>query len=238
MKKIFEKHELPIAIFLIVLYIVVNSACLNTFGEFSYITALTNAILSIAILSFIVSNKLVDYFKLNKFPNPKKFLYFIPLLLLISVNLLSGFNINNTVPEIISYMISMIFVGFLEEIIFRGFLYQSMVKDSERAAIIVTSLTFGIGHILNLLNGADIIPTLVQIVYSTTAGFMFVTLLRKGNSLWPCIITHSLVNALSIFNEPTTITTYVGPIILIVVSVLYTIYLTKRVEVKEWKRLQ
>jgi membrane protease YdiL (CAAX protease family) len=233
MKKIFEKHELPIAIFLIVLYIVVNSACLNTFGEFSYITALTNAILSIAILSFIVSNKLVDYFKLNKFPKPKKFLYFIPLLLLISVNLLSGFNINNTVPEIISYMISMIFVGFLEEIIFRGFLYQSMVKDSERAAIIVTSLTFGIGHILNLLNGADIIPTLVQIVYSTTAGFMFVTLLRKGNSLWPCIITHSLVNALSIFNEPTTITTYVGPLILIVVSVFYTIYLTKRVEVKE-----
>ena len=127
----------------------------------------------------------------------------------------------------------MIFVGFLEEIIFRGFLYQSMVKDSERAAIIVTSLTFGIGHILNLLNGADIIPTLVQIIYSTTAGFMFVTLLRKGNSLWPCIITHSLVNALSIFNEPTTITTYVGPIILIVVSVLYTIYLTKRVEVKK-----
>ena len=124
----------------------------------------------------------------------------------------------------------MIFVGFLEEIIFRGFLYQAMAKDSERSAIIVTSLTFGIGHIINLLNGAELVPTLIQIVYATTAGFMFVSILRKGNSLWPCIITHSLVNALSIFNEPTTITTYIGPIILIVVSVFYSIYINKKVQ--------
>ena len=233
MKKFFKKHEIIVAIFFIVLYLVTNSACLNTYGDTSYKTTLINALLTTSILSFVVTNNLVDYFKLNKFPNPKKFLYFIPLLLLISVNLLSGFNINNTFPEITSYMITMIFVGFLEEIIFRGFLYQAMAKDGERSAIIVTSLTFGIGHIINLLNGADLVPTLIQIIYATTAGFMFVSILRKGNSLWPCIITHSLVNALSIFNEPTTITTYVGPIILIVVSVLYTIYLTKRVEVKE-----
>lgn len=45
----------------------------------------------------------------------------------------------------------MINIGFLEEIIFRGILYKSIEKDNKKLAIIISSVTFGIGHIVNLL---------------------------------------------------------------------------------------
>ena len=149
-----------------------------------------------------------------------------------SVNLWSGININNSIPEIIFFMISMICVGFLEEIIFRGFLFQMFSKDSIHQAIIVTSTTFGIGHILNLLNGAELIPTIIQIIYALSTGYMFAIILHKGNSLWPCIITHSVVNSLSIFNTSSIVSTYIAPIILTIVPILYSIYINKTIKEK------
>ena len=151
MKKELEKHEFKITIFMIVIYLVLNSICINNFGDKHFITAICNILLSLGIIIFILKYNLVSYYKLDKFPKLKQFLYFIPLLLLMSVNLWTGININNSILEIICFMISMICVGFLEEIIFRGFLFQMMSKDSLHQAIIVTSLTFGIGHILTYL---------------------------------------------------------------------------------------
>ena len=100
-------------------------------------------------------------------------------------------------------------------------------KDSLKLAVVVTTITFGIGHILNLFNGSDLIPTLIQICYATATGYLFAVLLIKGKSLWPCIITHSVVNSLSVFVVDGVITTYIGPIILTVVPIIYSIYLNK-----------
>ena len=233
MKKSLEKHELLITISSIVIYLLVNSLCINNFGDTHYITAIANILLSLIIIIFILKNNLVSYYKLDSFPKLKQFLYFIPLLLLMSVNLWSGININNSIPEIIFFIISMICVGFLEEIIFRGFLFQMMSKDSLHQAILVTSLTFGIGHVLNLLNGAEFIPTIIQIIYAVSTGYMFAIILVKGNSLWPCIITHSVVNALSIFNIDNTVSLYIAPIILTIIPILYSVYLNKSIKEKE-----
>lgn len=232
MKKTLEKHELKITIFIIVIYLLLNSICINNFGDKHYITAICNILLSLSIIIFILKNKLVSYYKLDKFPKLKPFLYFIPLLILMSVNLWTGININNSILEIICFMISMICVGFLEEIIFRGFLFQMMSKDSLHQAILVTSLTFGIGHVLNLLNGAEFIPTIIQIIYAVSTGYMFAIILVKGNSLWPCIITHSVVNALSIFNIDNTVSLYIAPIILTIVPISYSVYLNKSIKEK------
>ena len=229
-EKFFEKYETLIAIALIVIYIVSNSFCMQNFGQTDFRSALVNGVLSLLIIGFIAKNKLGEYYGLTKFPNPKKFVYFIPLFILMSVNLWTGININNTITEIIFFMISMIFVGFLEEIIFRGFLYQMMAKDNVKTATLVTSLTFGIGHIINLLNGADLVPTLMQVVYAVATGYAFVVILQKGKSLWPCIITHSVVNALSIFNIENTISMYVAPVVLTIVPLLYVAYLKKNIK--------
>lgn len=156
-------------------------------------------------------------------------MYFIPLLLIASVNLWNGININNTPSEIVFYILTMINVGFIEEIIFRGFLFKMMEKNNIKRAIVVSAITFGIGHIVNLLNGADVIPTLMQICYATSAGFLFVIIFHKSKSLIPCIITHSLINSLSIFNIDNTLSLYIAPIFLIIVPIVYAIYINKTI---------
>lgn len=227
MKEYLEKHETLISISLIITYLVTNSYCIQNFGNTDYRTTIVNLILSVGIIIFIAKNKLGEYYGLTTLPKFKEFLYFIPLVLIISVNLWTGINIRNSVSEIIFFILTMILVGFLEEIIFRGFLFKMMEKDNVKTAIIVTSLTFGIGHILNLFNGADLIPTLLQICYAISGGYLFVIIFHKGKSLWPCIVTHSAVNALSIFSVDNLVTLYVVPVFLVIVSVSYAMYLRR-----------
>ena len=61
-------------------------------------------------------------------------------------------------------------------------------------------------------------------------GFLFVIIFNKSKSLWPCIIAHSLTNALSIFNINNIVTLYIVPILIILISVSYSIYIIKNNE--------
>ena len=123
----------------------------------------------------------------------------------------------------------MLNIGFIEEIIFRGFLFRMMAKTNIKSAIIVSALTFGVGHIVNLLNGAELIPTLMQICYATSIGYLFVIIFHKSGSLVPCIITHCLVNSLSIFNVENTLSLYIAPVFLTVIPFAYAIYINKMI---------
>lgn len=230
MKKIFEKHETLCCILLIVLYVVINSYCMQNFGLEDYRSTIINTVLSVAVLALIISLKRVAYYGLVKVTAAKKYLYFIPLLFLVSVNLWNGFNINNTSGEILFYILSMLNVGFLEEVIFRGFLFKMMAKDNVKGAIIVSSVTFGLGHIVNLLNGADLVPTLMQICYAVALGYLFVTIFHKSKSLVPCILAHMIINATSIFNVGSSLSLYIIPVFLIVVSMGYAVYINKQVK--------
>lgn len=123
----------------------------------------------------------------------------------------------------------MFFVGFLEEIIFRGLLFNEMRKDGLPLAIIVSSLTFGIGHIINLINGSgsDLLSNILQVVYATAAGFMFVMIYLKTESLVMCILFHFLFNALSVFSVESTniVEDIITSGIITLVSLSYGLYL-------------
>ena len=229
MIKVFEKYETLWCLLLIVIYIVVNSFCIQNFGLCDYRSVIINSMFSIGLIILMKSLKKIKYYGLRKIENIKQYFYFIPLVLIISVNLWNGININNTTQEIIFHILNMINIGFIEEIIFRGFLFKMMSKDNVKIAIIVSSITFGMGHIINLFNGAQIIQTLLQICYATSVGYLFVTIFHKSKSLIPCIITHSLVNSLSIFNIETS-TFYISSIFLIIVPLVYAIYINKNVK--------
>ena len=230
MKKIFKKHETLFCILLIIIYILINSYCIHNFGLYDYKSSIINTLFSIFLVILIIKLNRISYYGLIKIKNTKKYLYFIPLILIISVNLWNGININNSRNEIIFYILNMLNIGFIEEIIFRGFLFKMMAKDNIKTAIIVSSVTFGIGHIINLFNGATLIPTLLQICYAISIGYLFVIIFQKSKSLLPCIITHSLVNSLSIFNIHNSLSLYISSIFLIIVPFLYAIYIDKTIK--------
>ena len=230
MTKYFEKHETLFCMLLIAVYVVTNSVCIQNFGFTSLASVILNTLLSLSLLALILALKRTDYYGLKKVENPKKYLFFIPLLLIVTVNLWNGFNINNTVLEIVFHILTMFNIGFIEEIIFRGFLFRMMAKTNLKIAVVVSSLTFGIGHIVNLLNGADLIPTLMQVCYAMAIGYLFVVIFYKSKSLLPCIITHLLVNSFSIFNVDNTLSLYVAPVFLTLVPLVYAYYLNKNVK--------
>jgi len=231
MSKKLEKYETLICILVIVFYLLLNSYCINNFGTTNYLSVICNSLFSISIIIYILRNNLGNYYGLTTLPKAKDFLYYIPLILIISCNLWNGISINNTVLEIIMYILLMINVGFLEEIIFRGFLFKMMAKDNVNGAIIVTSITFGFGHISNLLNGALFLETLMQICYALAIGYLFAIILIKGKSLWPCIVTHALFNSLNIFNNGSNgIMEYVISLVLIIIPILYAGYLSRKIQ--------
>ena len=129
----------------------------------------------------------------------KNFLYYIPLAIIASTSLWTGISLRFTGPETVCFVVSMCCVGFIEEVIFRGFLFRAMEKDDLRTAIIVSSLTFGLGHIVNLFNGSGrtLGSSAVQIIFAVLVGFVLVTIFYRGGSLIPCIVFHSVNNAIS-----------------------------------------
>ena len=236
MNRLYRKNELTFAIIWIVVYVVGLSLADNLsvmLGIEKIVTVFASLFMSAVLLLWIYQNKLFDKYGLCKSEiTAKKMLYYIPLFVMISVNFWHGVTMNCSVLETFLYIVSMLAVGFLEEIIFRGLLFKAMCKDNVKTAIIVSSVTFGIGHIVNLVNGsgADLFSNLLQVGYAIAAGFLFTIIFYKTKSLIACIVTHGVLNALSIFaNEAAStpgwkVTTAIA---LAGISVLYAIYIMK-----------
>lgn len=230
MTKVFEKYETLFCMLLIIIYLVVNFVCVQNFGQTSCVSFIANTILSVCLVVIMLVLKRTSYYGLKKVENTRQYLYFIPLLVIVTVNLWNGFNINHSTKEIVFHILTMLNIGFIEEIIFRGFLFKMMAKNNVKSAVIVSAVTFGAGHIVNLINGAELIPTLIQICYATSIGYLFVIIFHKSKSLVPCIVTHSLVNSLSIFNIENTISLYIAPVFLTIIPLAYAVYISKNVK--------
>ena len=165
MKKLYEKNELNFALVWIGAYVVLFSLADGLSEQFG-LAKLVTAPLCVGMTAFLLiwlrRNGLMETFGLTKGKGRAgKYLYYLPLVLIASTNLWGGIRLNLSWTETILYIISMIGVGFLEEVIFRGFLFKALCRENLRQAVIISSLTFGFGHIVNLLNGAELLPTLL-----------------------------------------------------------------------------
>lgn len=225
-----KENDTLISIGLIVIYVFLNSLCINKFSVLSYKTTIINFVFLLCLILFVKKKGLLNYYGFVKVSKYKEFLYYIPLIIISTVNLWNGFNINNTFSEILFYILTMFCVGFLEELLFRGFLFRMIEKENVNCAIIISSLTFGLGHIINLINGASLIPTLIQICYAVVLGYLFVTIFHKGGSIYPCCISHAVINTTAIFSINNNISSYVAPVIIFVLAIFYAIYINQRVK--------
>ena len=243
-KKLYEKRESWFAVAWIIAYMVLASIGDNIsadIGVLKIVTLPILIILSVILVLFVKKNGLSEKYGLCKSEIPaSKMLFYIPLIVLMTVNLWWGVTMTLSPLETILRVLSMLCVGFLEEMIFRGLLFNAMVKDGIKSAIIVSSLTFGIGHIVNLINGsgAELLPNILQVIYAVAVGFAFVMIYYKTKSLLPCIVTHSIVNAVNTFASEAA-NTYQGIIIRCVVITIvagaYALYITLMVKDKETK---
>lgn len=226
LNNLYQKSKIWFAIMWIAFYVVLFSWADEysvTIGRPKQITLLACLLLSAILIIWLNKNKLFETYGLCKSSQPaRRFLYYIPLAVIASCNLWNGFEMHYPLVETVCYVLSMLFVGFIEEIIFRGFLFTAMREDNLKQAFIFSSLTFGLGHIVNLINGSgmDLLSNLLQLCYAVAIGFMFTYIFYKSGSLWACIIAHGVLNALSVFANETTMTTTIEIVTSIILCVL------------------
>ena len=231
-----RNKELDMTIVFIVIYVVGMSLGDNisrTIGVEKLMTAIVSLIITVSLFLYIKRKDLMEKYGLKRVEGKSKdYFYYIPLILLSSVNLWFGVKMNMPLISSMLYALTMILAGIIEEILFRGMLYKEMAESNEKSAMIVSSLLFGVGHIVNLFNGsgAELVSNMCQVVYAISVGFMFVILFKRCKSIIPCIITHSLLNALSTFSNEEMANKFIIPVSLfmVVVSLLYSIYLSKK----------
>ena len=241
MEKLYKKSEIWFAVTWIIAYVVLASTGDNISADIGILKIVTLPILiilSVMLFLFVKRNGLSKKYGLCKSEIPaSKMLYYIPLLILLTANLWYGVAMNVSPLETALYILSMLCVGFLEEMIFRGFLFNAMAKNGVKSAIIVSSVTFGIGHMVNLFNGsgAELLPNLLQVIYAVAIGFTFVMIFCKTKSLIPCILTHSIFNSLSSFSNDAVMTLQkqiVSGIIITIIAGGYALYIALAVKEK------
>ena len=207
LEKLYKKSEVWFAVIFIIAYVAGDSFLIQaseSAGIEMIYTIPYNLLLLGIMFAFIWKNHLSEYYGINKVKcKARKLLYYVPLVIIATVNIWFGVSFKMGLIATVVYFAAMIITGIVEEMLFRGFLFKAMSKSNIKSAIIVTSITFGIGHIVNLVNGnsADYVETICQIFYAVAIGFLLAAVLYVGKSLIPCIITHSMLNALSTFSN-------------------------------------
>ena len=79
-----------------------------------------------------------------------------------------------------------VYPAFFEEISFRGFLFHNVEQlSNKKAAIVVTSLIFGITHL-----------SFISLIWHVPLGYYFAHLRAKHNTLWYGVIGHFFYNTL------------------------------------------
>ncbi len=242
LKKLYDKSKIWFAVAWIIAYCVlmsVGDGLSSRIGIDKSATLAIGILLSAILLLFLKKNRLFsDYGLCAPNTSVKSMLFYIPILIMLSANFWHGATLNFGVLETALYILSMLCVGFLEEVIFRGLLFEAMRKDNIKAAVIVSSVTFGIGHIINLFNGsgAELLPNLLQIVYATAAGFMFVMMYLHSGSLLGCIAAHGIFNATSVFANEANVTpekSILTAVLLTVITGGYALYLALTIKGKK-----
>lgn len=207
LEKLYRKSEVWFAVIFIILYVAGNSLLIGVSGnaglEMIY-TIPYNLILLAILFAFIKKRELFSYYGLNRV-NCKAgiLLYYVPLAIIATVNIWAGICFKMDPVSTVVYLTAMVVTGIAEELLFRGLLFKAMSKNNLKSAILVTSITFGMGHIVNLVNGNSeyYLETVCQLFYAVAIGFLLAAVLYAGKSLIPCIITHSMLNALSSFSN-------------------------------------
>ena len=228
MMNLYRKNPVLFAVMWIVIYVVVMGN-LRSLGDDSPAVLAGLAVICAGLALFIWKNGLSEKHGLASWSeNSRQMLWFVPLWIVASGNLWGGIRANYAMPGLAFAMVSMALVGFAEEVIFRGFLFKAMLDSgSEKSAIIVSSVTFGMGHIVNLLNGQGTSETVIQIAFAISVGLLFTLAFHYGGSLWPCIIAHSLIDVASVVSALEGLLHWIYLGVAFVVIVAYSVYLVR-----------
>lgn len=232
MKKFCEKFDLLLAILWIVVYCAFTVPIRGKLGDESPAMLGILAAIAVGIFALVKATHSEERYGFVKWKGKASdYWFFIPMLILMTGNLWGGFGIMYDGINQVYAVISMLLIGFVEELMFRGFLFRALLKrDPAPVAITISAVTFGIGHIVNLFAGQASIETVIQVFFAIAWGFIFTFVFYKSGNLVICIIVHGMIDALSKFApaERSIVSENVYLFATIGIAIIYCIYLSRK----------
>ncbi len=229
-----KKLSLTLTIVFIVVYVVLTNAGMLLSAELNMPYLGQNLLLLVFsgfLLLFTAKKKLTDTVGLLWVSSRdiKASLFYIPLVFIIISNGIFFFDVQKPVLEMLMIMVFMVFVAFAEELLFRGLLFKAIEERSgSKTAVIISGVTFGFGHIVNLFTGYTGADQIMQIAVAVLIGIVLSLLFIRTKSILPGIVFHFLFNtasALSADVEP--LYDYIMVGVIVVIGSAYLLYLLK-----------
>lgn len=106
--------------------------------------------------------------------------------------------VHNAPMYLIWFAAECLAIGLFEELAFRGVIFLMFAEKRYTTrkglfwSLILTSAVFGGVHLVNVLMGAGIGPTVLQIGYSFLIGAMCSVVLLKTRNIWICVMLHAI----------------------------------------------
>jgi membrane protease YdiL (CAAX protease family) len=209
----------------------------GTFKLENNVSQIISYLFALLIIILLIRNKeRAGYFGFCKIKTNIKLLLFMPILFIPLINLFYLLMPESIIAQSIFMCIAYgIYVGIIEELIFRSFLFRAIEERiNYRWAIIISSIVFGLFHIVNL-NSMPIEFVILQIVYAMAIGIILSIIFYITQSLLPCIIIHALTNITGfLFAENMQFEIELtGLLIFIIIDVYCIILLRKHVKANE-----
>ncbi|GEQ06628.1 CPBP family intramembrane metalloprotease [Staphylococcus gallinarum] len=127
---------------------------------------------------------------------------FIIIILNIVTHLEMIKSIDFTVATIFLLCAYNITIGVFEELIYRGLIFNAFLENNRPIyAAWMSSIIFGIVHLLNLTHNPDYVGAVTQVIYAIFLGMLFAAIYYVTQNLWSVIILHSMLDISSGFYE-------------------------------------
>ncbi len=204
-KRIWDRVEISIILVLCAVTVVLDFISLTPFRSEFY-NRMLGKILQQGIGSVAVI-LLMLRLRLKLFQKPQNLLYMIPCLIIAIDNFQFSayFNgkmelVRNSPTDFITFAVYCLLVGLFEECIFRGVIFSVLAgyfsKDRKGFLLtyVISSLIFGGAHLFNVLGGAGVGPTILQVGYTTLTGGLFAFALIKTKNILCAGFTHAVYN--------------------------------------------
>lgn len=191
----------------------VRGILVGTFNTNESVAEICSIFLILAIVFWVIRKKeTLSYYGICKWEETSFYKTNFLLFLVPFVNLpylFSGAKIN-----IVFTVTSSIFIGIMEELVFRSFLCRSIEQVSDKnKAIIISSLIFGCFHLINI-GSYPFIYVILQVLYAFSMGIVFSVVFYQSNSIIPCVIVHIVIDFFGEFEiEPIFIVEIFGTIL-------------------------
>ncbi|WP_020619126.1 CPBP family intramembrane glutamic endopeptidase [Paenibacillus daejeonensis] len=125
----------------------------------------------------------------------KQWLDYTPLAAILLIVWVSAQGIQIAPATQIAYLVTFaLLVGFVEEVLYRGIILRLLLPKGRLLAVLVSSVLFGVTHLLNAVGGQSLTDTLVQVVYAFLIGMVLALLVLKHRALPLAILFHAVHN--------------------------------------------